>query len=644
VAGELRFAIARAKIVQVAGGKVTASYEVLTPGNVTVPSDKLHLTVKTGSGSIGLPPAIVEGVSADNTLDPADVGDTIVVHVPANASFLPGDTIQVVWQGVGVGGSFTTPAQAANTAGVRFEVDTSVLPPNAGQRVTVYYLLIRPGVEPDQDSDKRYITVLEDSSEGDLPVPTVTQASVDGKLDPFAVPAAGAEVVVPARADLVTGDTVTVTFGNYTSAPPQAAQPGMTFRVPPGEIAKHLSQTVRVLYTRWRAGMPTDSEVLTLQVGHIANDDARVVKPVFAEANGSAVLDLNTFTGDATIKITAWPLMAAGQTFAVNVGTWEVARTTVVTTVGDFTLRLDRKLLDTLADASRLTIALYVGYDGDIPRTLFSSLFYTVRVATADFDIDTSLLALTGTQTATRNATGGKPPYRYVSSKPNVVRVPDASLGGIQAVADGSANITASDQGGGSKSYPVTVIDNAPPLAIDQTPMALTGVIYRTDNPVTNPPPGAYGMRQASGGRPPYKYHAENPIIVDVDPVSGRVVSRTSGTTRVFATDSANQQVAYSVSASNIQKVFGTGVFGTYTQCRQGAEAGGGRLLTRSEWTSVRTSHNSVTGCGNQVAWTNDQTHVGKRWAVQPDSGITSELIDFGIGGQTAVGWGLRAG
>lgn len=381
VAGGLRFAVARAKVAQVAGGNVTVSYDVQTLSNVIVTSDPLALTVKTGSGSIGLPLPIVEGVSPDDTLDPADVGDTIVVHVPANAGFLPGDALQVVWQGVGVGGSFTTLPQPANTAGVRFEVDKSVLGPNAGQRVTVYYIVIRPGVD-DQDSEKRHLTVLEDASEGDLPAPTVTQAP-NGTLDPIAA-ASGATVVVPARADLEAGDTVTATFGNYTTSPPQPAAPGMTFVIPAGEVARYLGTRVSVFYTRWRGGTPLTSEVLPLQVLDIPDEDPRVIPPTFIQANNTFVLDLGTFSGDATVKVTAWPLMAAGQHFWLKVGTWDLAIQEPVTNTGDFTRVLDRDLLSTLADGSRVAIHLHVAFDGGgiSSAKSFTSPPYTVKVKT----------------------------------------------------------------------------------------------------------------------------------------------------------------------------------------------------------------------------------------------------------------------
>ena len=574
----------------------------LTDGSLPPTLPKLRLTVPAGSASLA-GAKVISSVAGLTTVTHTDVifddGEVVTVDFPGWPALNDGATAKA-WYTIGKQGTEQTSQEASFFVGM-----------------------------PDN-----------------LPAPTATQASADGKLDPIVVPVAGADVVVPALADLVNGDTVTITFGTYTSTPPQDVQPGkMSFRIPPGEIAKHLAQTVSVFYTRRRGGVPTNSDVLTLQVGDVTDNDARIVKPLFVEANGTFVLDISTFPGDATIKITAWPLMAVGQRYRLNVSTWEDVAEGTVTTVGDFTVRLDRSLLESLANEIRGSIYLYVGLDTTINEwTSIHSPQYRFTAAATPFNIDTTPISLTGTQTTTRNATGGKPPYRYVSSNPNVVKVPDVSLGGIQAVANGSASITASDLEGSSKSYLVTVTGNAPPLTIDQTHMALTGVIYRTDSPASNPPPGSYGARQAQGGYPPYRYHAENANIVDVDPTSGRVVSRTSGTTRVIATDSANQQVAYSVSASNIQMVFRTGVFGTYTQCRQGAEAGGGRLLTISEWAMVRTSHNGVTGCGNQVAWTNDQSHVGKRWAIQPDSGVTSELIDFGIGGQTAVGWGLRAG
>ena len=386
---QLTFHILKDKVVQVAGGTVTVSYEVRTPGNVIVPSDPLPLTVKSGGGSIVLPQAIVEGASPDNTLDPGDVGDAIVVHVPPNPAFLPGDKLQVVWQGVGLGGSFTTPEQAANIAGVRFEVDKSVLPPNAGQRVTVYYLLVRPGVEPNQDSDKRYITVLEDSSEGDLPVPTVTEAS-GTTLDPFAA-AKGATVVVPARADLIVTDTVTATFkgatgGHAYTTPSTPAQPGMRFTIPPADIAKLLGTRVTVFYTRTRAGKLLDSETLTLDVGDFQADDPRVTPAVFTDAKGTFVLDLNTFTGDANVSVEAWPLMAADQRFWLRAiggdNTWPpIVDGETVTTVGDLTRTLARALLTTLADNTSISLQLTIAFGGGAEATgkVFRSPEYTVR-------------------------------------------------------------------------------------------------------------------------------------------------------------------------------------------------------------------------------------------------------------------------
>jgi hypothetical protein len=273
-----------------------------------------------------------------------------------------------------------------------------------------------------------------------------------------------------------------------------------------------------------------------------------------------------------------------------------------------------------------------------------SSGHYDVTVTgnTIPFTIDTKPVTLTGTQTFLREASGGVRPYAYVSSAPGVTKVTNPTQGNIQAVSDGRARITVSDNTGTSLAYDVTVTGNTLPLTIDQMPMVLGGAIYRAPNVVLTPPPGAFAVRQASGGRPPYSYRAENPTIVDVDPLSGRVISRAAGSTQVIATDSASQQVSYQVSVSNVAMFFGTGIHGTYTQCRKGAEAQGGRLPSLSEWAALRACYNGVPGFGNGLAWATDSPGTGKRWAIQPDSGLTQALVDLGIGGGTADGFGWK--
>ncbi len=277
-----------------------------------------------------------------------------------------------------------------------------------------------------------------------------------------------------------------------------------------------------------------------------------------------------------------------------------------------------------------------------------ASRLLTVTAASADFYIDPANVSLSGTASYERKASGGKPPYQYSSSAAQIVRVPDASQGTIRAVSDGSATITAKDGAQGSGRYVVTVTGNASPVFIDPTPVALTGVIYRlgATQPPTNPPPGSYADRRASGGRPPYTYRAENPAVVNVNTSTGRVISAGSGSTRVVATDSAGKQAFYSVSVSNVQVMFGTGVHGTYTQCRVAAEGQGGRIPSLDEWQAMRNTYGGSPNFNgfDGLCWTTTQPGIGKRWGIGPTTGRTGILIDFGIGGSAATGYGFKAG
>jgi uncharacterized protein YjdB len=277
-----------------------------------------------------------------------------------------------------------------------------------------------------------------------------------------------------------------------------------------------------------------------------------------------------------------------------------------------------------------------------------ASRLLTVTAASADFYIDPANVSLSGTASYERNASGGEPPYQYSSSAAQIVRVPDASQGTIRAVSDGSATITAKDSAQGSGRYVVTVTGNASPVFIDPTPVALTGVIYRlgATHPPTNPPAGSYIDRRASGGRPPYTYRAENPAVVNVNASTGRVISAGSGSTRVVATDSAGKQAFYSVSVSNVQVMFGTGLRGTYTQCRVAAEGQGGRIPSLDEWQAMRNAYggNPDFNGYDGLCWTTTQPVIAKRWGIGPTTGRTGILIDFGIGGSAATGYGFKAG
>lgn len=380
----LDFVVPKDRIVQVAGGRATVRYEVLTPASVMVPSGELELNIREAIGVLPLPPPTVDGTAADNSLNPGDVGQTVIVRVPANAALPLDNSVFVTWLGTPGPGSAITAAQPVDRTGMRFEIDKSVLPPNAGLSVNVYYTLTSGGL-PGPNSDVRVINVLEGDAIGNLPPPGVREAQA-GQLDPLRA-AQGCTVDLPLGADILPGDSIVVTFGG-TSLPPG---PGPSFIVPAADVARHLGQTVNVTYTVTRGAARKTSDVLPLQVLDIVSDDARIPRPLITEANGGFVLNLNQFVGDATALVPQWPLMAIGQTCwlrAIAAGTIQtLINGERVGSVAPIQRPLPRAWLEQLIDNTALTLELKIGFDGGgeaTARTYTSPAYNVVR---ADWDL-----------------------------------------------------------------------------------------------------------------------------------------------------------------------------------------------------------------------------------------------------------------
>jgi uncharacterized protein (UPF0254 family) len=185
------------------------------------------------------------------------------------------------------------------------------------------------------------------------------------------------------------------------------------------------------------------------------------------------------------------------------------------------------------------------------------------------------------------------------------------------------------------------VISSIPPLTINTAHVSLSGWIFRNDPTPTNPPAGSFIDRTASGGVPPYRYTSSNPAVAEVNISSGRVISKGNGSAIITVSDGANQTASYPVSVSNVYRIFGTGAFNTYTECSKAAAALGGRIPSLAEWRSYISAYDG-TALPNEWCWASDSAGVGKRWAIFPANGQTQALNDFVIGGQTAVGWGIR--
>jgi hypothetical protein len=187
------------------------------------------------------------------------------------------------------------------------------------------------------------------------------------------------------------------------------------------------------------------------------------------------------------------------------------------------------------------------------------------------------------------------------------------------------------------------VLPVIPPLTINQATMSLNAWHFRNSGLTpSNPPAGAYGDRSAQGGQPPYRY-SSNSNAAEVHPTTGRVISRGNGSATITVTDGANQSASYMVTTSNVEVVFGTGQFNTYTQCSNAAASMGGRIPSLAEWRSFISNY-SGRGPIDRWSWASDSAGFGKRYVIYPATGQTDVRIDIGIGGGTADGFGIKRG
>ncbi|WP_409319644.1 Ig-like domain-containing protein, partial [Pseudomonas sp. KCJK9016] len=186
-----------------------------------------------------------------------------------------------------------------------------------------------------------------------------------------------------------------------------------------------------------------------------------------------------------------------------------------------------------------------------------------------------------------------------------------------------------------------TVNSPIPPLTINPATMSLNAWHFRDSGTPTNPPAGAFGDRQASGGVPPYRYASSNPEVAEVNTTSGRVISKSNGSATITVTDNANQTAHYNVTTSNVERLFGTGHFNTYTVCANTAASMGGRIPSLAEWRAFISNYSGLRTI-ERWCWASDSGGVAKRMVIYPATGQTDTRVDFGFGGGTADGFGIK--
>ncbi|NWB64213.1 Ig-like domain-containing protein, partial [Pseudomonas sp. F1002] len=207
-------------------------------------------------------------------------------------------------------------------------------------------------------------------------------------------------------------------------------------------------------------------------------------------ANGG-VLNLNNFSGNATLSVAPWPLAVAGQKVWVQLSRSGSAPLNVLTNyslqAGEVSTGLVNKpvlrsWLDGLPNNSTITVTCKVAFDGSSVESAAITFPIASYSIISSLRIDQSQLNLNGIKvitnwpatgldwpgnTATRTASGGVSNYSYASSNPNVAFV-DANTGKVTGLRNGQATITVRDRNNVSRAYAV-VVSNIFQLRINET-------------------------------------------------------------------------------------------------------------------------------------------------------------------------------
>ncbi len=633
-------------------------------------SDNLELKV-VGQGGAELPAPSVNGVE-NGILDPDAVPAGTKAMVPNYQGKAVDDRITLNWSGLPEA-SYTdyidvTAANLGSPIGFDIAYEPYVIG-NLNSSVAVSYRVMRAGGGT-PSSAVLPIQVQRNAGE-DFVAPTVLEAPT-GTLDPLQA-LSGATVRVKYDGMLTT-DTLAVSWAGTNGADTWQSdpEPGNVFgyvdvTVPISVVAASQGKTITVLYGVERNGLPNGSLPLELQVEELTLKD--LPAPIVPQANqGTGVLALESFPGDASVTVVPWPLIAEKQRVWVKIEgilengsahTFYPANGVLVTSDQadqGLDVAVLRTELEKLKGGAVLTVMISVAFDGANQQA------QAIDFPTADYTLE-KLIEVQPTITSVKEPGGAGVPNGGTTVSSSLTLSGRASVNQTVEILDGDnlRDSTDTDESGAwsksisgltpksyafkargdygtkpeSTAWNVTVQAPTPPLTIDTNPVTLNGAIVRNANVPTNPPAGAYVIRTASGGKPPYRYAAQNPAIADVDSTSGKVISRQSGSTDIVVTDQDGKTARYTVTCSNIQLMFGLGSFGGYNNAVQHAADRGGRIPSINEWNQAR-SNGATSEPG--WAWTSNANGI-RQYAIIPNTGQTEARSK----NNSSIGWGIKA-
>ena len=578
--GRLQFKVPNADVALFIGGSVTSvSYTLASSASGKLEYSRSVMFAVTGT-QLDLPAPQLENGLVDGVFEPVTLPSTgALISLPPYPGMAAGDRILLSWEGLDSKGDplHGSDDQTLELADVDKEF-VFVIDKNAYLNVgdgsqLTFSYLVIFGGTGATRNSDEVSYTIKNLTQADPPAPSVVEASGD-ILNPMNA-RTGATLRVKYDG-MLDSDIIGINWngdGNFPNQPGIQAVGYVDFPIDVARVAPTVGKTVDAFYSVGRNSGYDISLKLSLTVLDFQNPEVELPTPDVTELL-VGVLDLTVFSGDAHVTVAAWPLINEGQLF------WLQGEGILADGVTAYTIKL--------ADGERVTKAESVA---GVARTLARSELE--KLAEGDtLDI-----------------------YMKVAF-------------------DGGGDE------GSAVTFPVLdtmTLKKGSPLSIDPTPVVLSAVLVRSEWPIPNPPAGTFLNRQASGGVPPYRYAAQNPMIVEIN-TQGTIISKNNGSTTITVIDQKGASVSYMVTVSGVLNLFGTGIKSFYPNVAAQAASMGGRVPSVAEWLNFIVASNY--GGAVDVAWAADVSG-SNRYVVNTSTGALG-TAPGGTVGYAYSGYGVR--
>lgn len=469
IGNTLQYAIPDTKVSALAGGSLEVYYTVTSFEREFFKSPILNVLVGDDTGVSFSAPSIDE-LGSSGVLDPANIALEATVRIARYPGMAENDQVTLHWDGQGSSGSysdFTVINSGTVSREVIFRVNKRYVEANTNSDVTAWYEVDR-GTQKFVSAQLRFR--VGSMAYAPLPIPVIQEAK-GNVLDP-ADALNGATVLIAASADLESGDEVETRWSGPKGSEIKhkvitAEEAGRDLPVlfAAQLVSGNDGQTVDISYAVQRAGGIQQSDTVSLQImstvlelpaptmDSVSADG--IVRPSLIPESGATVrVSYRDMAPDDQVTV-RWSSVTTYDTPAQTVGTQGVLIFNVpkaqITAAQGSSANASYIVTRNAVPRSSEELALNVlkGLEFDTSPATLSGKIYLLPAYT-----DLLPVFPNGT-TVTRVASGGKPPYTYSSSMPNVAHVDAAGLVSVRS--RGGAIITATDASGESKSFTVSV-------------------------------------------------------------------------------------------------------------------------------------------------------------------------------------------